>query len=252
MDWYLPEEIRFLSSLFLCQKTDDHKLYLYPLPDFAPQFARKKLNLHSVRTARHVRDSVLHAVQYPAQSHNAVALHECATLRYRLVDHKLFSLHLQSEYWRAISPKNYVLLRGIAALIKGDMLARHPEFVEEAAIQTFIALDASFQLILRELRSKGAKNPGAKEAATWLFDHFDRLLGFEVQTVEHYFEDFYNHRVMTFHPSSRLGEAPYAPLFMDDFYDLRDALPDIFAYLARGKHSDGFLEAAQRASAHRR
>jgi len=246
MDWLMPEEIRFLASIFLCQKRDDAKLCFYPLHHFAPKIARKSLKLESEKIATQLKETIAHNLRYPDQPYYASALEECAKLRYTLLDPDSFKLASQQEYWTNISTKDYVLLRGLSALLKSDMLSCYYEFYEEGTIQTFIALDASFQLILRRLRKEGIRNPNAKTAAKWLYEHFDKHLGFERQIMERYFEEFYDQRVMTLHPASRFGDSPYAPLAIDDFYHLRSSLPEIFAYLITGSHSVDFLEEVER------
>ena len=246
VDWLMPEEIRFLGSMYLCQEWEGSKLSFYPLSHYAPRIAKDHLDLSRTSVADHLAQTVARAVRYPRDTHKAIELHECATLRYHLMPAKRFSFNSQEKYWDAIRLTNYVLLRGLAALIKSDMLSKHYEFMEEATIQTFIALEASFQLTLRTLKAQGIVNPTAKDAAKWLFENFDKPMGIQVQQMEHYFEDFYHQRVMTFHPSSRFGDMPYAPLMADDYFHLRDALPGIFAYLATGTHSPAFLEEAKR------
>ena len=55
-----------------------------------------------------------------------------------------------------------------------------------------------------------------------------------------YFQDFYDNRIRTLHPGSRLGDFPYAPLAADDYSHLRSVLPGIFGYLITGKHTPEF------------
>ena len=95
-------------------------------------------------------------------------------------------------YWAGISIDNYVLLQGIGALIKSDMLASHYEFPEEATVSAFIAMEASFQSIVRKLGMEGVSEPGARDAVRWLFEHFDKPLGFAEPVVERYFAEFYD------------------------------------------------------------
>jgi hypothetical protein len=142
-------------------------------------------------------------------------------------------------------------MRGVQALIKADMLSQHYEFQEEAAIATFIALDASFELVLRHLKFSGVNKPTAKEAGNWLYRTFDEPMGFIGADGLKYFEDFYDSRIQTIHPGSRFGDSPYAPLMIDDRIHLREMLPQVFAYLILGKHTPHFqrrVEAARQAA----
>jgi hypothetical protein len=46
-----------------------------------------------------------------------------------------------------------------------------------------------------------------------------------------YFEDFYDARIKTMHPSSRFGIFPVAPLEADDFLFLRYGLIEVYHWL---------------------
>ena len=152
----------------------------------------------------------------------------------------------QSLYFAGISTRDYVMLRGISALIKSDMLSSYYEFFEEATVSAFIAMEASFRLITRKLEAEGVANPTAREAAKWLFDHFDKPMGIAPNGVERYFEEFYEQRVMTLHPASRFGDTPYAPVSHADYYHLRRALREILGYLATGSHGPDFYAEVRR------
>jgi hypothetical protein len=143
--------------------------------------------------------------------------------------------------WQRISPTDYLLLRGLSALIKADMLSRYSEFAEESIIACFIALEASFRMIVRRMTAEGIKQPTAKDAALWLHEHFDKHLGLD-EPLEKYFEEFYEQRVQTLHPESRFGSFPYALVMHDDYVHLRSALRSVFAYLVSGEHNRGFLD----------
>jgi hypothetical protein len=158
-------------------------------------------------------------------------------------------MSLRQGYWDALEPNNYLLLRGIHALVKSDMLARALEFREEAIVNTFIALDASFQLVLRHLAQTGIRNPGAKDAGEWMYRTFDKRLGLAYPDDYRYFQDFYDNRIRTLHPGSRLGDFPYAPLAADDYSHLRSVLPCIFGYLITGQHTPEFEKLAMRKAA---
>ena len=50
-----------------------------------------------------------------------------------------------------------------------------------------------------------------------------------------YFSEFYDDRIKTMHPSSRLGIFPVAPLAADDFYFLRQGLVEVYYWLITGR-----------------
>lgn len=147
----------------------------------------------------------------------------------------------QASYWKRISIYDSVLMRGVYSLIKSDMLALIPEFREEATFSTFVALDASFEMVLRHLRKKGVSSPTSRDAGEWLYQTFDKSLGLTYE-VSRYFEVFYERRVQSLHPASRYGDIPYAPLEWDDYSHLRSVLPGLFGYLVRRRHADSMLE----------
>jgi hypothetical protein len=166
----------------------------------------------------------------------------CLGEEFFLFDPAELNIDLMVRYWERFSVDNHVLMRGLQALIKSDMLARHGEFQEEGAIATFIALDASFQLVLRFLRAAGNPNPSAKDAGDWLFKTFDEPLGVNGAEGMKYFETFYDQRIQTVHPASRFGDLPYAPVSVDDRIHLRQALPEVFAYVLLGEQSPSFWQ----------
>ncbi len=239
MDWLTPDEIRFLSSILLCEESSGAKVTFYPIHHYSPILNRKRLDLCDVSTAEAIRDAVLVGLHRPSIPYNATRLLDCVRLRYSLIEMTEFEVERQRDYWEKIQLSDHVLLRGMSALVKASMLAMHDEFFEEATIQCFVAMEASFHLVQRILRAGGCSNPSAKDAANWLHECFDRHIGFAAP-LNRYFEEFYDQRVMTLHPSSRLGDSLYAPLSHDDYFHLRDSLRAVFGYIVSGKHDRGF------------
>ena len=135
--------------------------------------------------------------------------------------------------YNAIDPKDFVLMRGLGAFIRAGMLSRHHHLFESAHHALFVALEASFQLVLRKLRSEGISNPSSAHAAELVH----RTFGGEGPTAG-YFSDYYEDRIQLFHPSSRFGEAPYAPLMHSHFYGLYYDLRDVFRWLILGERLD--------------
>ena len=251
MDWLSLDELRFLGSIFLTERRHGAKIGFYPVYRYGPRIARKDLDLAKSSVADQIRESVWTQIRQPTPGVRN-ELKECCTLRYSLVDPIHFNLDRQPLYFAGISTSDYVMLRGISALIKSDMLSSYYEFFEEATVSAFIAMEASFRLIVRKLESEGMANPTAREAAQWVFEHFDRPMGMPQQGVERYFEEFYDQRVMTLHPASRFGDSPYAPVSADDYYHLRKALREILAYLAAASHGPDFYEEVNSLAASKR
>jgi hypothetical protein len=246
MDWMTPDELRFIGSIYLCELWGGAKLMFYPVHYYSPVINRAKLDLTKNSTVEAIRNLVIRGIHFPQSTwHQAAILQECVSLRYSLIPPEQVDLSRQALLWRNVKTTDHLLLRGLSALMKSDMLSRYPEFFEEATISCFIALEASFHMILKRLRAGGKRDPNAKDAAEWLHEHFDSHLGFP-KPLERYFAEFYDQRVMTLHPSSRFGEFPYAPLMHDDYYHLRGSLRSIFAYLVTNAHDRGFTDDIER------
>ena len=107
-----------------------------------------------------------------------------------------------------------------------------------------IALDASFSAVIRQLQTEGVSNPTAHDAEVWIHKHFNAPFGLPPpEAAEKYFGEFYEQRVMTFHPASRFGDVPYSPNMNDDIIHLRRWLREVLAYVITGRHDPGHEEA---------
>lgn len=133
---------------------------------------------------------------------------------------------LQHRIYDAIDVHDYLLIRGLGALIKGLMLWQHRAFGDHALYALFIALEASHQLVLRRLRLRGVANPASTDAARLIEDVFG-----EEPSGAHYFEEFYADRIKAFHPESRFGAYPYLPLCNSDFASLFYARREVYRWL---------------------
>jgi hypothetical protein len=245
VDWMHPELVRLLGAMIMAEVFIEgmHSRF-YVVPHTA--FILNEEHVESApSTARAVKRALLRTVNnrlWPKSVQERWA--ECLGSEFCLFDPEELDLSVLPKVWEEISIGNHLLMRGLQALIKSDMLGQHHEFQEEGAIATFIALDASFQMVLRHLRANGNPTPSANDAGKWMYETFDKLLDVHGAAEFKYFEEFYDQRVQTIHPSSRFGDMPFAPIMIDDRMHLRDALPGIFAYLTLGEHTPGFLELA--------
>jgi hypothetical protein len=245
--WASPQELRLIASLLLCEVMDFGYMTFYPIVRFDLLLDADDLDLQSPEIVAATRSLLLHeAAQDPDLRNEFRGL---TTLRrprtkYELIDPRNFALDRRHEFWQALEKPNYVLLRGVYALMKSDMLCCHYEFSEEAVVSLYIALDASLSLVLRQLEREGRSNPTTHDAAVWVHDHFNANFGHAPPDLaDRYFAEFYEQRVMTLHPASRFGDVPYSPTMHDDICFLRPWLRQIFAYLLTGEHDPGYLEA---------
>ena len=247
MDWIEIPELQFLGALLLCEKIEEPRVSLYPVKHFIGRISTADLSLTDRSAPDNIKLLIQRSIIHPSEgTYYTSQINECGTHRYRLFAADRLSAELHLDYANNIDKTDYVLLRGLGALIKADMLSSHPEFIEEAIVSCFVAMEASFQLALRLLKGCGIENPTAHDAAVWLHETFDEPFGLPAPSVEKYFEEFYTQRIMTLHPSSRFGDVPFAPLAVDDYYHLRPSLRQIFAYLVRGEHPEDYFEAVTR------
>ncbi len=138
-----------------------------------------------------------------------------------------FRIELQTLLFKEFDSSNHLLVRGISTLIRSAMLGR-AGFTEEAAVAAFISLDASFNLILKKLQADGVQNPSSEDAAKYIAKVF------YTEATNKYFDYYYEQRIKTMHPNSRFGMFPHAPIMVDDFYDLYDALLEVYNFLICG------------------
>jgi len=125
-----------------------------------------------------------------------------------------------------ISVRDHLMLRGLSAILKADMLNVHREFAEEAQSVLFVAMEVAFQLTLRIIRQSGVEKPSALDAGQFLFSTFPNEL-----PGRRFFEDYYDDRIRAFHPYSRFGTFAFPPMNAGDFYGLRAGLISMFQFL---------------------
>jgi len=229
MAWASPQEVRFWSSIILCEDGDGPKILFYPKHIEAGVLQSKDIDLRDTSNQMLITSLVREGIG-PEENFDRG--------QFSIFDTEV-NLERQPEFYSRISETDHILLRGMTCLIKCDMLSRYHEFAEEATIVAFIALDASFALVSSLLRKSGISNPSASDAGKWLDDTFNRPMGID-PGERRYFEEIYEQRILTMHPGSRFGECPFAPLMLDDLFDLRRDLREIFAYLVTGMHGPEF------------
>lgn len=238
VDWLEPELIRLLGALMMTEEfTDGIRCRFYPVPRSGRVIDVENFDLMQPESAEVVKSAL---IKTPIL-HGVVGLGECRkSVGWQngfLFERNELAIEEFPVYWQGIKTADHVLLRGIQALIKSDMLATHEEFMEEATLATFIAMEASFQLVRRHLQAIGNPNPSSADAGKWVYETFDEPMGVWASEKMRYFDEFYDQRIQTVHPASRFGDIPYAPVMVDDWIHLRETLPRIFAYLVLGRHS---------------
>jgi hypothetical protein len=243
VDWMNPELVRLLGSLMFCEQfSEGQRCWFYPEMYADLILTNEKLDLTQCATIAAIKEVVLTKPIFTSPSRPNLPSMGLISKGYLFDPEDELDLEMREIYWDSIQPSNFLVMRGIQALIKCDMLAMHHEFQEEAAILTFVALDASFELVKRFLRSTGISNPSSADAAKWFHQTFDGPMGFAQPSDANFFSDFYPQRVQTLHPGSRYGDSPFAAVAIDDRIHLRQALPGLFAFLLSGRHSPHYLK----------
>jgi hypothetical protein len=214
------EEIRFLSAVLLSMRPDFGVLHFYP----GGAHITGATSDHHVLYKRAKRLALQDADR---GSSNTIPLGSGAPYRVseQEIDENIYKL-LASK----ISIRDHLMLRGLSAILKADMLQVHPEFGEEATSLLYVALEVAFQLTLRQLRSNGAVNPSALDAGQFLFSNFPNEV-----PGQRFFEEYYEDRIKTLHPLSRYGAFAFPPLNAGDFYGLRGGLIAVFQFLITGQ-----------------
>ncbi|WP_164161825.1 hypothetical protein [Stenotrophomonas maltophilia] len=246
--WASPAQVRILGSLLFCQVIDEAWVRLYPVIGRHLVLEPDCLDLADVNIVQLIRSRILNssdALLNPRGGAGAPASISCAG--YDLLSSESVDMSRFSSSYQSIDPRSLVLMRGIQALVKSDMLGCHQEFGEESVLSIYIAMDASFSLIQRELIKAGNQNPSANDAAKWLHRVFDEPYGFDAPgDFEKYLGEFYESRISAIHPASRFGDCPFPPAIWGDAIHLRSILRQIFSYLVHGTHFDDFDAAVSR------
>lgn len=237
VDWMQPELVRLLGAIMFCERFTERRCCFYPVVHGDVFVSGRALDFEHTESVKAVRDKVVGVAPFASPS---------AELPERTMGGLFNATDLNigwvRRYWHSISPNNFVLMRSIQAMVKCDMLSNHPEFQEEAGIAAFIAMDATFELVLRHLKSLGVKSPSAIDAGIWFHRTFDGPMGFPLPDPAHFLSEFYDLRIRTIHPGSRHGDAPYATLAIDDRIHLRQTLPGTLAYLLTQAHAPDFYD----------
>lgn len=235
-EWLKPEEIKLLSALALAVPVDCGKIYAYPHP---LSFKIKDENYDLSN------DSILEQIKTDL----ILRLEKEKNSFWQTIDPPIIfggpkykfngnarNLKKQIEIFESIDLNDHLLIRGVGAFLKGDLLSIHHIFHTEACISMHIAMEATLQIILRRLR-KTMQNPSNKDASKYLGEKFKNKY-----TPEKYFEDYYRDRILAVHPSNRIGTFPDAPLCTDDFYDLYEDLKSVYDFLITGNIQTNYEE----------
>jgi hypothetical protein len=226
LEFLSPEETRFFGAAALSLHPDHGVFMFYPLPFHTDLSSRlpKRGNLHAL--AHGLLESIdpesfeaSGATLPPAKNGPSYRRHD------RDIDREVFDAIVSGAHLT-----DYLTIRGLGALVNADTLWSRRESQIAAVMMLHVAMEASFQLTLRQLRERGIANPSALDAGRFIEGVFGNP-GLDIR----YFADYYEDRIKAAHPMSRFGTFPFPPLAVDDFCDLRSSLVEVFVFLITGR-----------------
>lgn len=246
-DWPFPLEVMFMGAMIMCEKQDEPATRFYPLARQIFVLDESRTDLDSEEGRAAVVSLIKSKQCWPGRWSDQSTTDSWRSTPHQVFPSEAIDLSRLSHIFHLLEPDQFVLMRGVTGLIKSDMLAQHGEFGAESLMSLYISMDCSYQLVLQRLREQGVGNPSSSDAAAWLHETFDQHFGHgEPEAGTNYLDEFYQGRIVAFHPRSRFGDYPFAPNFWDDVIHLRRLLSMVFAYLVTGEHSSDFLAGVKR------
>jgi len=238
VEWATLNEIQLYASLLLSTRREESYTCIYPYR--YPLYVHLTETLEDKCVQRRIRNALIDRLRkdrwqgYPFRGMSAPPALDGEPYDFR---NNSIRENWQRILKHQINVNDHLLMRGLSTLLRAVMLWQHFQFAEEALNTIYISLEASFQLILRALKTQGYKNPSSRDAANFLKKAF-----FEDTPEMRYFEEFYDNRVRSIHPESRFGVYAHAPVMIDDFMHLRDSLIEVYAYIISGLINPSLLE----------
>lgn len=230
LDNWTVQEVRFFASLYI-GNGEASSIRLYPLPISRDlEIDSPDAVLEDGSLLRPLLEATTSDKYFMAGNHGLLAqrLDE-----YQFWDWDDRRLAQASKFWRCFDQEDAVMIRGLHALLKSEMLFSHFQFRDASLASAHIALDAAYSIVLRRLREAGRPNPTSTQAQAYL----DDLWGVP-RTNRKFFEDYYIDRVRNFHTDSRYGAEPVPFFSIDDIWHLNAALKGVFYLLATGEMHD--------------
>ncbi len=230
LDNWTIQEVRFLAAMYL-GNGESSGVRPYPLPIF------RDIDERSVDAV--VEDgTLLKTLLSAAATDDYFMAGNHGLLPEKLAQYQFFEwddrrLEQATIFFDSADIDDPVLIRGLHALLKSEMLFKHFQFRDASLASSHIALDAAYSMILQRLKNSGAKSPSSQDAQAYM----DELYSVP-PTNRKFFEDYYSDRVRNFHTDSRYGAEPIPFFSIDDIWHLNSALKGLFYRLATGELHD--------------
>jgi len=250
VEWAFFNEIKLYSSVLLCVDRDINYLRIYPFryPHYIKLNGLKEV-VENIESIKSLLEKTIKSKGKWIKEHNFRAGNIYQYSKENFLppisggpEYDLRANAIRPELQKLLYSKfdtsDHLMLRGVSTLIRSAMLSAHLHFMEEAINTTFISLEASFRIVLKRLEKNGKKCPSSRDAAQYIADVF------YLKVTGKYFEEYYESRIMSYHPESRFGIFPHAPLMVDDHYHLFDDLLELYCFLICGyvdpKHKERY------------
>src|SRR5580704_9737143 len=195
LEYLALEETRFLAGIALAVHPDNGRAYTYPLHEHVDV----DFGVDDDAVIEAAQQLATRIFDHSEWSRRTVPPPACGGPAYQWREAGVNVDNVRNVVC-ATQLNDHLLMRGLGALLRADMCCQHHEIADAAALQLYVALDASFEMILRLLREQGVSNPTALDAGALIDEVFDP----EIETGS-YFEGYYEDRIKTMHPSSRFG-----------------------------------------------
>lgn len=230
LDNWTVQEVRFLAAIYI-GNGESSGVRLYPLPIFrdieeqsVDAVVENGTLLKPLLTSAATND-------YFMNGNHGLLPHSLSQYRFSEWDNR--RLEQATAFFNAADVDDPILVRGLHALLKSEMLFNHFQFRDASLASSHIALDAAYSMILRQLKTLGDKNPSSHDAQAYMDEIYD-----VPHTQQKFFEDYYSDRVRNFHTDSRYGAEPIPFFSIDDIWDLNAALKGLFYRLVTGELHD--------------
>ena len=230
LDNWTVQEVRFFAALYL-GNGEGTSVRLYPLPIFRDlDIQDPDQVLEDGSLLRELIEATAKDNYFMAGNHGMQA---SKLDDYWTIDWDDRRLEQAGSFWHAFDQDDALLIRGLHALLKSEMLFSHFQFRDASLASTHIALDAAHSMVLRLVRAAGILNPSSSDAQAYV----DDLWGVP-RTGLRFFEDYYADRIRNFHADSRYGAEPIPFFSIDDVIHLNSALKALFYALTTGDLHD--------------
>lgn len=146
VDWMEPELVRLLGAFIMSERPwGNLQTRFYPVSHRTFVLNETAVDLMNPRTAQAIKKALVNTIDnrlWPKYVQAFWSLHHGK--EFVLFDPSELCMEALPLLWKAIRTDNHLVMRGMQALVKSDMLGHHHEFQEEGTIATFIALDGLY------------------------------------------------------------------------------------------------------------